>query len=70
MPLIPPELSQIVPPSPAKHDGELMSTILDDSLYKPSVRDITILPDNTQPSVTLGTTPSIHGVSLHKASMM
>jgi hypothetical protein len=70
IPLIPAELSQIVPPSPARNEGEIMSTILDDSLYKPSVRDITIHQDTTQPSVTLGTTPSIHGVSLHKASMM
>jgi hypothetical protein len=55
------ELSLIAPSSPGPNAGEILSTLHDDSLYKPSLRDI-----------TLGQESSIaqNNVSLMKASMM
>jgi hypothetical protein len=46
-PIIPNELSLIAPSSPGPNAGELLSTIHDDSLYKPSLRDITMVPENS-----------------------
>ena len=56
---MPNELSLIAPSSPGPNAGEMLSTIHDDSLYKPSLKDMTLLPEN-----------SVNQVSLHKASMM
>jgi hypothetical protein len=44
---MPNELSLIAPSSPGPNGGEMISTIHEDSLYKPSLRDITIGPENS-----------------------
>lgn len=46
-PYIPNELSLIAPSSPGPNAGEMLSTIHDDSLYKPSLKDFTSLQENS-----------------------
>ena len=59
--IMPNELSIIAPSSPGPNGGEMISTIHEDSLYKPSLRDITIGPENSIAQAN---------ISLMKQSMM
>ena len=68
--MFPNELSII---SPAEGAGYVPHSdrLIEDSLYKPSAKDLTLIPDTTQPSTHhQNVSPSLFGVSLQKTSMM
>jgi hypothetical protein len=70
MSMFPNELSII---SPVEGVGYVPHSdrLIEDSLYKPSGKDLTLLPDTTQPSTHhQNVSPSLFGISLQKTSMM
>jgi len=70
MSMFPNELSII---SPGDSAGYVPNSdrLIEDSLYKPSGKDLTLLPETTQPSTHHhNVSPSLFGISLQKTSMM
>lgn len=70
MSMFPNELSIISPIEGAGYAPN-SDRLIEDSLYKPSGKDLTLLPDTTQPSTHhQNVSPSLYGMSLQKTSMM
>lgn len=70
MSMFPNELS-IISPAEGANYAPYSDRLIEDSLYKPSGKDLTLLPDTTQPSTHhQNASPSLFGISLQKTSMM